>query len=278
MKTANSKEVFHGIKSQLTLDDPDETHAIAVALMRKFYHVALADILSEKKIKILDLVPIIERLNKQEPLQYILGEADFYGRAFTVNPSVLIPRPETELLIHEILKTRPEAPRVLDVGTGSGCIAVTLSLEIQNSKIYGLEVNQNTLDTAKANALKLGAPVQFIQADFLRDVIRLEPLDILVSNPPYIKESEKQFMKSNVLNYEPQHALFVPDEDPLIFYEAIASKGKTLLGPSGKVFVEINEKLGNEVKKLFESSGFNKVGVLQDMDGKDRIVVAEVME
>ncbi len=271
----NSKVLFQGIMSQLTLDDPAETRAIALALMRHFYHFTLTDILSEKEVEFRDLSPLIERLNKQEPLHYTLGEADFYGRPFGVNPFVLIPRPETELLIQEVLKTKPEAPRILDVGTGSGCIAITLHLEIANSKVYALEVNQNALDTAKSNALKLGASLQFIQADFLGAEINLEPLDILVSNPPYITEFEKQFMKSNVLNFEPHQALFVTNEDPLLFYKAIALKGKSLLRSSGKVFVEINEKFGNEVKELFELSGYNPVKILKDLDGKDRIAVAQ---
>ena len=275
---ANSKELFHGIKSQLALDDPAETQAIALALMRQFYLLTLTDILSEKKVEFVDLSSIIERLNRQEPLHYILGEADFYGRKFIVNPSVLIPRPETELLVQEVLQSRPKTPRIIDIGTGSGCIAITLSLEIANSKVYALEVNQKTLDTAKSNALKFDAPVQFIHADFLVDDIDLDPLDILVSNPPYIKESEKQFMKSNVLDHEPHQALFVPNEDPLIFLKAIASKGKSLLKPSGKVFVEINEKFGDEVKELFELSGFNEVKILKDLDQKDRILTAQTMK
>jgi len=271
----NSKELFQGIKSQLALDDPDETQAIALALMRQFYSLTLTDILAEKKVEFRNLNALIERLNKQEPLHYVLGEAEFYGRKFTVNPFVLIPRPETELLVGEVLKTKTEGSCILDVGTGSGCIAITLNLEIANSKVYAVDVNQKTLDAAKSNALKLQASVQFIQTDFLTDDMNLEPLDILVSNPPYIKKSEMQFMKSNVLNYEPHLALFVPDEDPLIFYKAIALKGKSLLKAFGKVFVEINEKLGNEVKNLFERSGFGEVKILKDLDGKDRIVTAQ---
>ena len=167
-----------------------------------------------------------------------------------VNPSVLIPRPETELLIQAILKTKPEASSILDIGTGSGCIAITLNLEIPNSVVYALEVSQNTLETAKSNALKLGATVEFMQADFLCDEINLGPVDILVSNPPYVTEFEKQFMKSNVLNYEPHQALFVPNEDPLIFYKAIAEKAKKSLLPEGSIYFEINEQFGKETAEI----------------------------
>jgi len=274
MKPTNSKAVFQEIKSQLTLDDPEEVQAIALALMEKYFGLTLTDILSEKEIETKNFSEIIERLNQQEPLQYILGEAEFYGRKFFVNPSVLIPRPETELLVREVLNTKLKAPRILDIGTGSGCIAITLNLEIPNSKVYAIDLNQNSLDTAKVNSKKLEADVSFLLHDFLKDSPKLDPVDLIVSNPPYVRNSEKMLMKSNVLNYEPHQALFVSDQDPLIFYNAIASKSKTLLNSSGKVFVEINEKFGNEVRDLFESNGFSEVKIVRDLDGKDRIVAA----
>jgi release factor glutamine methyltransferase len=275
MKPTNSKAVFHKIKSKLTLGDPEEVHAIALALMEKYFGLTLTDILSEKEIEFQDFTEIITRLNQHEPLQYILEEAEFFGRKFIVNPSVLIPRPETELLVREVLKIKINAPRILDVGTGSGCIAITLNLEIPNSKVYAIDVSQNALNTANANSKKLGVNVSFILHDFLNDSLQLETVDLIVSNPPYVRNSEKEMMKSNVLNYEPHQALFVSDRDPLIFYKAIASKSKTLLNTSGKVVVEINENFGNEVKDLFESNGFKEVKIIKDLDGKDRIVVAK---
>ena len=274
MKPTNSKAVFHEIKSKLTLDDPEEVHAIALALLEKYFGLTLTDILSEKEIEFKDFTEIIVRLNQYEPLQYILGEVEFFGRNFMVNSSVLIPRPETELLVQEVLKMKLKTPQVLDVGTGSGCIAITLSLEIPNSKVYAIDLSQDALNTANANSKKLGADVSFMLHDFLTDVPSLEPVDLIVSNPPYVKNSEKALMKSNVINYEPHQALFVSDQDPLVFYKAIASKSKTLLNGFGKVFVEINESLGNEVKDLFESSGLKEVKIIKDLYGKDRIVVA----
>ena len=274
-KITNSKAVFQDIKSKLTLDDSEEIHAVALALMGNYYNLTLTDILAEKEIETLNLSSVIARLNQHEPLQYILGEADFYGRKFKVSPSVLIPRPETELLIREVLKIEIKAPRILDIGTGSGCIAITLNLEIPNSKICAVDVSQLALETAKENSKKLASTVKFIYTDFLKDNLDLEPFDMVVSNPPYVRETEKQSMKPNVLNYEPHLALFVPDSDPLLFYKAIASKSKSLLKPNGKIFVEINEKFAGEIKDLFVSSGFKEIKIIQDLDGKDRIVIAQ---
>lgn len=275
MKPANSKAVFQEIKSKLTLDDPEEVHAIALALMEKYFGLTLTDVLSEKEIEFQDLSTITTRLNQREPLQYVLGEAEFYGRKFLVNSSVLIPRPETELLVREILEIKLNAPRILDIGTGSGCIAIMLNLEILSSKVYAVDVSQNALDIASTNSKKLGADVSFLLLDFLKDSLLLDPVDLVVSNPPYVRNSEKELMKSNVLNYEPHEALFVPNDDPLLFYKAIALKSKTLLKVGGKVFVEINETFGNEVKDLFQSSGFSEVKIIKDLDGKDRIVTAK---
>jgi len=274
MKSTNSKAVFHDIKSKLKLDEPEEAHAIALALMEKYYDFTLTDILSEKEIEIKNLDEIIARLNQHEPLQYVLGDAEFFGRKFIVNPSVLIPRPETELLVYEVLKMKLKSPRILDIGTGSGCLAITLNLEIPNSKVYAIDVSQNSLDTAIINSKKLGADVSFLPNDFLKNIPSIDPVEVIVSNPPYIRNSEKTSMSSNVLNYEPHLALFVSDRDPLIFYQAIASKSKTLLKPFGKIFVEINESFGNEVKELFKSHGLEEVKIIKDLDGKDRIVTA----
>lgn len=270
----NSKTVFNLIKAQLLLDEAEEIMAVSLAIMEKYYRLKLTDILAEKKIEEQNLSAVIARINRHEPLHYIFGEADFYGRKFNVNSSVLIPRPETELLINEVLKTNPISPRILDIGTGSGCIAITLNLEIKNSKVFAVDVSQRSIDTASTNAKTLGADVYFILTDFLKNEISLKPVDLMVSNPPYVKEIEKDTMKPNVLNYEPHQALFVPTDNPLIFYKAIAQKSKTLLKPNGKIVVEINEQFGREVKNLFEAIGFQQTQIIKDLDGKDRIVTA----
>ena len=273
-KKTNSKEVFQEIKSALTLEDPEEIHAVALVLMDKFYGITLTDIVSGQEVESHDLSPLIIRLNKQEPVQYVLGEADFYGRKFTVNPSVLIPRPETELLVREVLNRGARPLRVLDIGTGSGCIGITLALEITGAKIFAVDISQRALDTAAVNANKLGGDVTFFRSDFLTEQVPVEPVDAMVSNPPYVRESERPLMKSNVLTYEPHQALFVPDDDPLLFYKAIVSQCGRLLKPNGKLFVEINEQFGNDVAKLFREA-FKNVALIKDLDGKDRIVFAE---
>jgi len=272
--TTNSKAVFREIQTQLNNNDPEETQAIALAIMSKYYGLTLTDILSGQEIERLDITDCIARLNRHEPLQYIFEEANFFGRKFMVNPSVLIPRPETELLIQEALKLKWRRPRILDIGTGSGCIAVTLSLEIPDSKVCAIDISDNALQVAKANARKFDANVGFIRADFLKAEIELDAIDIIVSNPPYVRESEMKTMDKNVLNYEPHLALFVPDNDPLLFYEAIATRGKILLNSFGKVLVEINGQFGIEVKQLFEEHGYTSVEIIKDMDDKDRIIVA----
>jgi release factor glutamine methyltransferase len=271
-KLTNSKVVFQSIKGRLNLNDAEEIHAIALVLMEKFYKLTLTDILSEKEIKQHDLSDIIERLNQHEPIQYILGEADFYGRKFKVNPSVLIPRSETELLIREIKKLNLVSPTILDVGTGSGCIAITLKLEIPKAKVFAMDISQGALIVAHENAKMLKADINFIHGNILTDSFSND-VNIIVSNPPYVKESEKELMKTNVLNFEPHLALFVPDNNPLLFYKALAGKSKTILKPNGKIIVEINEELGKEVQTLFKKCGLSQVTMIKDLEGKDRVVV-----
>jgi release factor glutamine methyltransferase len=273
---ANSKIVFQEIQSNLKSDDRDEVRAISLVLMEKYFHVALSDIIAEKEVESQNLSSIIARLNQHEPLQYILGEAEFFGRKFKVNPTVLIPRPETELLVQAVLQTKLQALRILDIGTGSGCIAITLNLEIPDSKVYAIDVSQDALQVAGENANQLGSTIEFFQSDFLNNSLNIESVDIIVSNPPYIRELEKNSMALNVLNFEPHQALFIPDDDPLLFYKAIATKGKALLKPGGKIFVEINEKFGTEIKNLLLSSGFREVNIIQDLDRKDRIAFAQL--
>ncbi|HCW08409.1 MAG TPA: peptide chain release factor N(5)-glutamine methyltransferase [Cytophagales bacterium] len=272
-KLTNSKVVFELIKAQLQWNDANEIHAVALLLMEKLYRVSLTDILSGKEIPPMDFTSIIERLNQHEPIQYILGEADFFGRKFKVNPSVLIPRPETEILIREILKLNLLSPTILDIGTGSGCIAITLKLEIPKAHVSAIDVSQAALITANRNAQLLNADVYFIHGNILTDAFT-EEVSIMVSNPPYVTEFEKKAMDSNVLHFEPHLALFVPDSNPLLFYRAIAEKSKTILKPNGKLFVEINEALGQDVKRLFEDHGLSEVTISKDLNGKDRVVTA----
>jgi release factor glutamine methyltransferase len=208
-----------------------------------------------------------------EPIQYILGEAPFYGRNFSVSRDTLIPRNETEELVHRILKENPKSGlRVLDLGTGTGCISITLALELKDPEVYALDVSVEALDVARKNAAQLGANVGFLEGDLLGAIPNLPLFDVLVSNPPYVPLRDKEEMHANVLNFEPHLALFVPDEDPLLFYRAIGSWGQQLLKTGGKLYLEIYENLANELVQLLLSQGYNQVQVHPDLNGKNRMI------
>ncbi len=213
-----------------------------------------------------------ERLKTGEPIQYIMGKGPFYGREFLVSSATLIPRNETEELVHMIIKESPKAGlRVLDIGTGTGCIPISLALEMNNPEIFAVDISEEALEIAAQNADALGAKVTFSTCDILTQTPEVSELDILVSNPPYIPEQEKTEMHRNVLDFEPELALFVSNEDPLIFYREIAVKGKQLLKSGGKLYFEINEKYGKEVSQLMQDLGYSNVQVLKDLNGKERI-------
>ena len=219
----------------------------------------------------------LKRLLKHEPIQYVLGVAHFYGIDFEVNPSVLIPRPETEELVDWIAnENKDRVLSILDIGTGSGCIAVALKRCLPQSSVEGWDISEQALNMARQNALKNDVLVQFKQAD----ILTLEPAktpgyDIIVSNPPYVRELEKCQMNQNVLDYEPHVALFVADNDPLQFYRAIAQKAKTMLKPNGILFFEINEYLGEQMLNMLQQYGF-QCYLRKDLQGKDRMIKASL--
>lgn len=224
------------------------------------------------------------RMASGEPLQYVTGLADFYGRQFRVTPDVLIPRPETELLCREtIMKmdTYPESVRILDLCTGSGCIAWTLALEMSGAEVTAVDISDGALEVASSQDFsedisRIGAvSPRFIKADVLAgpSMSGLSGMfDILVSNPPYVMDKEKVFMRSNVLEHEPHLALFVSDDDPLIFYRAIALWAMAFLKPTGFGMVEINEALGPETADLFRSAGLCDVEIIRDLSDRNRFV------
>lgn len=217
------------------------------------------------------------RLKTGEPIQQILGKAPFYGRKFQVSRDTLIPRNETEELVHLISKENPQSGlRIIDIGTGTGCIPITLFLEMNGAEVYGLDVSASALAIAQKNGQALKAKVNWIQLDILKEEIPIQDLDILVSNPPYIPEKGKAKMHSNVLDFEPELALFVPDEDPLLFYRRIAELGKKALKPKGKLYFEIHEDYGKEVQDLLLQKGYTEVKVIQDLNGKDRMVFGQL--
>lgn len=195
-----------------------------------------------------ELENILQRLRKNEPIQYIRKMAIFLGRSFYVAPGVLIPRPETEELVELIAKENlNDAPRILDIGTGSGCIAISLSLIIPQAQVTAWDISEEALAVARRNNEVLGSAVSFQQKDVLAEIDSEQRFDIIVSNPPYVTESEKADMEPNVLDWEPELALFVPDNDPLRFYRRIAVLGRKLLNPGGKLYFEINRAYGCEI-------------------------------
>ncbi|MEQ8424739.1 MAG: peptide chain release factor N(5)-glutamine methyltransferase, partial [Cyclobacteriaceae bacterium] len=223
-----------------------------------------------------ELQSSILRINKGEPIQYIIGSQEFYGRTFQVNKSVLIPRPETEQLVSEVInhvkRDANSTLSLLDIGTGTGCIPITLSLELKNITACGIDVSEDALTVASTNNKIHGSNVNFLRCDILSESLPEGTYDVIVSNPPYITENEKAEMKSNVLHFEPDIALFVPDNDPFLFYHAIVEKSISYLKSSGLLTVEINERFGKEVSDIFLQNSFQDVRIIKDLSGKDRIV------
>lgn len=214
-------------------------------------------------------------LKSHKPFQYVIGETEFYGLKFFVNENVLIPRPETEELIEWILQDHPQfSGKILDIGTGSGCIPITLKKHLNEAEIYALDFSEKALETAQNNAGFHQTEIHFSQIDFLNfEFHQLPNFDLIVSNPPYICEKEKYAMNSNVVNFEPKSALFVPDQNPLIFYQKIAEFAKEKLHSNGSIYLEINQNLGFETEKLFLNQGFQTF-LRKDISGNTRMLKA----
>ncbi|WP_303004945.1 peptide chain release factor N(5)-glutamine methyltransferase [Bacteroides congonensis] len=230
-------------------------------------------ILSECKER--ELENIIFRLQKNEPIQYIRGFAEFDGRRFKVAPGVLIPRPETVELVELVARENASARRLLDIGTGSGCIAISLDKKLPEAEVEAWDISEDALAIARENNKELAADVTFLQRDVLSGDWKKAPsFDVIVSNPPYVTEAEKKDMDANVLDWEPELALFVPDDDPLRFYRRIADLGRELLLPDGKLYFEINQAYGRETAHILEMNQYHDVRVIRDIFGKERIVTA----
>ncbi|MGZ5221884.1 MAG: peptide chain release factor N(5)-glutamine methyltransferase [Chitinophagaceae bacterium] len=226
----------------------------------------------------LQIKQYLDRLLRHEPIQYVLNEAWFCGLRFYVDKNVLIPRPETEELIEWIIsgcKFPIDKLSILDIGSGSGCIPVALKKRLGKAQVWSCDVSPGALKVAKQNAATLGIDVNFIELDFLNKEQRekLSSFDIIVSNPPYIPAKDKQTMRRNVSDHEPATALFVPDDDALIFYKAIADFGKKHLSENGIMYMEINENLGEQTAAIFQSTGYKTI-IKKDMQGKERMIKA----
>ena len=220
---------------------------------------------------------IISRLLTYEPIQYILGTTSFFGLEFKVGSNVLIPRPETEELVAWILKQTDSSQslKILDIGTGSGCIAISLAKHLPNAEVYALDVSSKALEIAEFNAQQNAVKLNMIKANVLDWKPTDLSFDLIVSNPPYVRESEKERMAPNVLEHEPHLALFVENDNPLVFYRAIVELGKQTLKKQGQLYFEINEYLGKETQALFSSDTFEDVQLKSDIFGKHRMICAQ---
>jgi release factor glutamine methyltransferase len=293
-----------------SLYDEKEIESFFYLILENFHQIKRIDLALNPQMEmndkqLLHWESILSDLKKQKPIQYILGETEFYGLPFLVNENTLIPRPETEELVELIIKqnSKSEIPpepkvngaklnsklKILDIGTGSGCIAISLVKNISNVEVYAIDISEEALETAKKNAQINQVEIHFIQADILK-INNLEQLptsnpklethnpkletqfDIIVSNPPYVRNLEKQEINPNVLEYEPHLALFVEDDDALLFYRKIAQLALKSLSPNGRLYFEINQYLGKETVELIESFGFKNVVLHKDIYGNDRMI------
>ncbi|WP_269223658.1 peptide chain release factor N(5)-glutamine methyltransferase [Flavobacterium sp. IMCC34518] len=233
-------------------------------------------VFSESEIAIWN--SILEQLKLEIPIQYLLGNTSFYGLDFEVNENVLIPRPETEELVDWILesqksKAKSQTLKILDIGTGSGCIAISLAKNLPNAQVFAIDVSEKALATAQKNAIRNEVSVTFIQQNILETLDLGQKFDIIVSNPPYVRNLEKEEIKKNVLDHEPHLALFVEDNDALIFYRKITELAQKNLSNSGQLYFEINQYLGKEMIELFEEMNFKNIELRKDIYGNDRMML-----
>ena len=264
-----------------TVYDADEAKAIVRYVLDVRFSLSWADILCGKLTQMDDnqqteLEDMMQRLEKAEPVQYVLGTTDFCGRSFHVAPGVLIPRPETAELCQWIIEdlTKCQTPCVLDIGTGSGCIAITLALDIPQAQVTAWDISEEALAIASENAKNLGADVTFEHHDILDTSLHAHSasLDLIVSNPPYICDKERSAMAQNVLSYEPHQALFVPDNDPLRFYRAIGHYATKALKPGGSLYFELNPLYAEETADMLKTQGFGQTEIRQDQFDKQRFL------
>lgn len=279
----SAKLLFNYLSKKIYISgkDQNEINSIAYLVLEKLFDITKMDVVLEKKLEVKkeqigNIEEVMDKLNAHHPVQYVLGETEFYGCKLKVTPDVLIPRPETEELVNLIIKenTFPDL-NVLDIGTGSGCIAIALKKALKNAQVFAIDIEQAALKIAAENASKNEAEIIFWQQDIFSYLHTKQLFDIIVSNPPYVLNEEKKHMKKNVLLYEPHSALFVPDEDPLKFYRRIITLSNKLLKPGGKLYFEINEKYGADIKLLMIRHNYEKISLTKDMQNKDRIIRAE---
>jgi release factor glutamine methyltransferase len=279
----NSKAVFSEIISSIQMNESmEEKEAVAMMLMGHFFGLSRSEVLMNSPVDFLhdrqmQLRSALSRINSGEPVQYVIGTAHFLGNDFLVTPDVLIPRPETEELVMEIVEfiwtAKLSHCRLMDIGTGTGCIPISVALRCPG-EYFATDVSSDALSVARKNSERLRAKVTFMHHDILQEDLSLNDLHVLVSNPPYIAQSEIETMKENVVKHEPHLALFVDDDDPLIFYKKISRQGRKILKGEGLIIFEINERFGSSVAKVLDEDGYNNVKIVSDLSGKERIVKA----
>ena len=285
MTIASIEKIF--VKDLQEIYGPDEAGCIAWLVIEFVCKLNRSQFLSNKNNELDEnelstLYTLLTDLKKGIPVQYVLGETEFYGSILKVNPTVLIPRPETEELVDWVLKDAKAGNydtavvKVLDIGTGSGCIPITIRKYLSNSIVTAMDISNAALETALKNAHLNNVEILFIQDDILHPKASFISYSIIISNPPYVTLSEKAQMHSNVLEHEPHSALFVPDDDALVFYSAIADFALAHLEAHGVLYLEINENLGSQIISLLKSKGFSKVELRKDLRDRDRMVKAQL--
>lgn len=283
------KTIFHFIREQLRdFYSDSEIQSLSYWIVESVCKMDQSSVLrgKDKQLSLNEhfrMQGILEELKKYRPIQYILGESEFYGLPFIVDENVLIPRPETEELVEWIInEEKPRAGyKLLDIGTGSGCIAVALAKHLPVAEVFASDISDKALDVARQNAVRNQVDVHFFQHDILKDEpfdfpFSPLPLDCIVSNPPYITPEEKVSMGKNVLDYEPHQALFVPQDHPLLFYERIADFARNRLKEGGSLYFETNSLYGQAAAKMLEDKLFHLVKLLKDISGNDRILIAKL--
>ncbi|WP_264522286.1 peptide chain release factor N(5)-glutamine methyltransferase [Flavobacterium sp. N1994] len=280
MLLKNYKTIF--LQELSSLYDEKEIESFFYLVLENFHQIKRIDLALNPELtmdakQLLRWESVEQGLKKQKPIQYILGETEFYGLRFLVNENVLIPRPETEELVDLIIANNLIAQqsnhlKILDIGTGSGCIPITLKKNLPNAEVFAIDVSEKALATAQQNAALNEVRVRFILKDILQTNDLEQQFDIIVSNPPYVRNLEKAEINPNVLEYEPHLALFVEDDDALIFYRKIAQLAKKNLMPDGKLYFEINQYLGKETVQLLEDLHFKHIELKKDIYGNNRMI------
>ncbi|WP_395057621.1 peptide chain release factor N(5)-glutamine methyltransferase [Flavobacterium sp.] len=271
------------IKELTPIFDEKEIESFFYIILEAFHQLKRVDLvlnpdLELNTIQLLQWEMVLSQLKQQKPIQYILGETEFFGLPFYVNENTLIPRPETEELVEWIIKDlkieKNKDLKILDIGTGSGCIAISLAKNLPNAQVFAIDVSEKALATAKKNAELNEMKVTFVEKNILETEDLNQQLDIIVSNPPYVRNLEKQEIHKNVLEYEPHLALFVEDNDALLFYRKITELATRNLSENGQLYFEINQYLGKEMIELLEKYNFKNIELKKDIYGNDRMIKA----